>query len=353
MKGMKLFFKNQLSASVFLSFSVYFALAAPAKAGEDYYAILGVSKTASASEIKTAVQKKYRALHPDLNNDSSREEELKAVLAARNILLNEQSRADYDKGLPVDSRVRVPKEKTWEQLLAEAKAELRAADTSHAPFPIWGTQPNPNLGNPMKTMEDWLRFVPEARVPWDSAYSFAWELLLSARKDKEVQISLDQMTTKILKELRIRIPRELESLRDTKNVFDVTAVWGRSLPYSLENYFFYHTRYADEYVSPELKIQVMRATYRALALWLKELGAYSKKSYMWYSNNLIDELQVELKARRKSAEIARIVGDVERQESIQVLALAQQDIQAVFSSAEEKQHPQIEYRVRCEAVFSK
>ena len=36
----------------------------------DYYEVLGVSKDASAAEIKSAFRKKAKEFHPDLNKDN-------------------------------------------------------------------------------------------------------------------------------------------------------------------------------------------------------------------------------------------------------------------------------------------
>ena len=63
------------------------------------YKTLGVSKTATQSDIKKAFRKHMKALHPDLHpGDKAKEEKFKKVSAANDILSDENKRALYDRG---------------------------------------------------------------------------------------------------------------------------------------------------------------------------------------------------------------------------------------------------------------
>lgn len=63
---------------------------------KDYYEILGVSKTASQDEIKSAFRKKAKQCHPDVNKNPEAEKEFKELGEAYGILSDESKRRQYD-----------------------------------------------------------------------------------------------------------------------------------------------------------------------------------------------------------------------------------------------------------------
>ena len=64
---------------------------------KDLYAILGVARTASEAEIKSAYRKLARKYHPDLNKDNKdAAEKFKEVSAAYDILGDKDKRQKYD-----------------------------------------------------------------------------------------------------------------------------------------------------------------------------------------------------------------------------------------------------------------
>src|SRR5437588_12506767 len=64
---------------------------------QDPYSALGVSKTASAEEIKKAYRKLAKKLHPDVNpGDKKSEERFKEVSAAFEVVGDPKKRALYD-----------------------------------------------------------------------------------------------------------------------------------------------------------------------------------------------------------------------------------------------------------------
>ncbi|MCL4379102.1 MAG: DnaJ domain-containing protein [Candidatus Marsarchaeota archaeon] len=62
----------------------------------DYYDILGISRNASAAEIKNAFRKLVLKYHPDLNKDKQTEEKMKELNEAYAVLSDPEKRRQYD-----------------------------------------------------------------------------------------------------------------------------------------------------------------------------------------------------------------------------------------------------------------
>lgn len=85
-----------ISLQTFLLFVSYLALTIAA--GKDYYKILSVSKSASASEIKKAYRKLSLKYHPDKNSAPDAADKFAEISVAYDVLSDPEKRETYNRG---------------------------------------------------------------------------------------------------------------------------------------------------------------------------------------------------------------------------------------------------------------
>ncbi|MEP6909615.1 MAG: molecular chaperone DnaJ [Actinomycetota bacterium] len=68
-----------------------------ATTGRDYYEVLGVSRSASETEIKRAFRRLARELHPDVSMEPDAEERFREAVAAYEVLSKSETRGLYDR----------------------------------------------------------------------------------------------------------------------------------------------------------------------------------------------------------------------------------------------------------------
>ncbi|KAK9149603.1 hypothetical protein Scep_008360 [Stephania cephalantha] len=91
-----LFSSSPSSSSCYSQFRKPTRFRTVVRAAADYYSTLGVSKSASAKEIKAAYRRLARQYHPDVNKQPGATEKFKEISAAYEVLSDDKKRSLYD-----------------------------------------------------------------------------------------------------------------------------------------------------------------------------------------------------------------------------------------------------------------
>jgi hypothetical protein len=110
------------------------AAARKAKGSKDYYAILGVSRTATAKEVKSAYRRLARLWHPDKNDGSPHADQIWAdIQEAHEVLTDALLRKKFERGEDVSSFARSRREqKANEPRFHYNDEDVREDGTVHA-----------------------------------------------------------------------------------------------------------------------------------------------------------------------------------------------------------------------------
>lgn len=101
----------------------------------DYYAMLGVSQTATDAEIRTQFRKLVQEQHPDRRRDIDRAqavEEFQTLTQAANTLLDPDRRVEYDRTLRSAGKEASAEERAVNTLVQRGVSAFRAGDLKEA-----------------------------------------------------------------------------------------------------------------------------------------------------------------------------------------------------------------------------
>ena len=121
--------------------------------GSDYYAMLGVSQTATEGDIRTAFRRLVQSQHPDRRRDVDREqavEEFQALTQAANTLLDAERRVEYDRTRRSAGRQRSAGDEALRTLVQRSINAFREGDMKLA----------------LDSIDQATRLAPDQARPW-------------------------------------------------------------------------------------------------------------------------------------------------------------------------------------------
>lgn len=120
----------------------------------DLYAVLGVGRGATPTQITHAYRAAVRRLHPDSRAPQSpasgpaataADRELQRILDAYAVLRDPQRRADYDRQLTPDTLTAPESAPAHETVLAPGTVRVRVTRTAAGPQRAWASRGEPPL----------------------------------------------------------------------------------------------------------------------------------------------------------------------------------------------------------------
>src|SRR6478672_13665357 len=171
---------------------------------KDYYATLGVERTATADQIKAAYRKLARKYHPDVSKETGAEEKFKEVAEAYETLKSPEKRAAYDdlgRHAPGDDFRPPP---GWEQSFGESSYSFDDVDLADLFAGIAGRGRGAAGG----------RRAPNARMPGQDFEAAVQLTFDQAYKGTEIELDMavpepdaNGLLRRVPRKIRVRVPK--------------------------------------------------------------------------------------------------------------------------------------------------
>jgi DnaJ-class molecular chaperone with C-terminal Zn finger domain len=171
---------------------------------KDYYATLGVERTATADQIKAAYRKLARKYHPDVSKETGAEEKFKEVAEAYETLKSPEKRAAYDelgRHAPGDDFRPPP---GWEQSFGESSYSFDDVDLADLFAGIAGRGRGAAGG----------RRAPNVRMPGQDFEAAVQLTFDQAYKGTEIELDMavpepdaNGLLRRVPRKIRVRVPK--------------------------------------------------------------------------------------------------------------------------------------------------